>query len=108
LAETRLANRTATAEAVEATRAERAYNLSLTAESRGMTATYRAENYTPLPRVPTRVRVENPTSRSAPTTSTSNVCPAGAMAICNDGWVSYSQTRRGTCSWHNGVKIWCR
>ena len=31
----------------------------------------------------------------------------GASAICNDGTFSYSQSRQGTCSWHNGVRQWC-
>jgi endonuclease YncB( thermonuclease family) len=32
--------------------------------------------------------------------------PAGATAICNDGTYSYSRHRRGTCSWHGGVRRW--
>jgi hypothetical protein len=31
--------------------------------------------------------------------------PAGAGAICTDGWISPS-TGRGTCSHHGGVKYW--
>lgn len=27
-------------------------------------------------------------------------------AICNDGSYSFSQTRRGTCSHHGGVRVW--
>ena len=27
-------------------------------------------------------------------------------AICNDGWLSYSKHRSGTCSHHGGVKEW--
>ena len=30
----------------------------------------------------------------------------GATAICRDGTYSYSQSRRGTCSHHGGVKTW--
>lgn len=30
----------------------------------------------------------------------------GATAICRDGTYSYSQSRRGTCSHHGGVKQW--
>ncbi|MBQ6486711.1 DUF3761 domain-containing protein [Candidatus Saccharibacteria bacterium] len=30
----------------------------------------------------------------------------GATAICRDGTYSYSQSRRGTCSHHGGVKKW--
>lgn len=32
--------------------------------------------------------------------------PANAGAICRDGWVSSSTTRRGTCSHHGGVSKW--
>ena len=32
----------------------------------------------------------------------------GATAICNDGWLSNSQHRRGTCSHHGGVREWLR
>ncbi|NBO56906.1 MAG: DUF3761 domain-containing protein [Actinobacteria bacterium] len=36
----------------------------------------------------------------------SNSTPAGATAICRDGTYSFSQSRRGTCSWHGGVRTW--
>jgi len=32
----------------------------------------------------------------------------GPTAICKDGTYSYSAHRRGTCSWHKGVKIWLK
>ena len=32
--------------------------------------------------------------------------PAGASAKCRDGTYSFSQSRRGTCSWHGGVAEW--
>lgn len=32
--------------------------------------------------------------------------PEGATAECNDGTYSFSQSRRGTCSHHGGVKRW--
>jgi hypothetical protein len=32
--------------------------------------------------------------------------PAGASAGCRDGTYSFSQSRRGTCSWHGGVATW--
>lgn len=32
--------------------------------------------------------------------------PAGASAICADGWPSFSASRRGTCSHHGGVARW--
>ena len=33
-------------------------------------------------------------------------CPIGATAKCKDGTCSYSQNRRGTCSYHGGVAEW--
>lgn len=36
----------------------------------------------------------------------SNNNTGGATAICRDGTYSYSQSRRGTCSHHGGVKTW--
>jgi hypothetical protein len=32
--------------------------------------------------------------------------PAGATAQCRDKTWSFSQSRRGTCSWHGGVLRW--
>lgn len=32
--------------------------------------------------------------------------PPGASARCRDGTYSFSQSRRGTCSWHGGVAQW--
>jgi hypothetical protein len=32
--------------------------------------------------------------------------PEGATAQCRDGTYSFSQSRRGTCSWHGGVAQW--
>lgn len=32
--------------------------------------------------------------------------PIGATAKCRDGTYSFSQSRRGTCSWHGGVAVW--
>ena len=32
--------------------------------------------------------------------------PARATAKCSDGTYSFSQSRRGTCSWHGGVAQW--
>ena len=34
--------------------------------------------------------------------------PGQPTAICNDGTLSYSQHRRGTCSHHGGVREWLR
>lgn len=35
-----------------------------------------------------------------------DIVPAGATAQCNDGTYSFSRSRRGTCSHHNGVARW--
>ncbi|WP_209610260.1 DUF3761 domain-containing protein [Sphingomonas echinoides] len=32
--------------------------------------------------------------------------PSGASARCRDGSWSFSQSHRGTCSWHGGVSQW--
>lgn len=32
--------------------------------------------------------------------------PAGASAHCRDGTWSFSESHRGTCSWHGGVGAW--
>jgi hypothetical protein len=32
--------------------------------------------------------------------------PAGAMAQCKDGSISYSAHFQGTCSHHHGVEYW--
>lgn len=32
----------------------------------------------------------------------------GATAICKDGMLSTSESRRGTCSGHGGVKEWIK
>jgi len=32
--------------------------------------------------------------------------PPGGTAECEDGTISYSQHRQGTCSWHGGVEAW--
>jgi len=36
----------------------------------------------------------------------SNSVPAGATAKCRDGTYSFSESRRGTCSYHGGVAQW--
>lgn len=36
----------------------------------------------------------------------SDTAPFGASAKCRDGSYSFSQSRRGTCSWHGGVATW--
>lgn len=35
-----------------------------------------------------------------------STAPAGWTARCRDGTYSFSQSRRGTCSWHGGVAVW--
>jgi hypothetical protein len=37
-----------------------------------------------------------------------NAAPIGATARCRDGTYSFSESRRGTCSWHGGVATWLR
>lgn len=36
----------------------------------------------------------------------SRVAPRGASAQCRDHSWSFSESRRGTCSWHGGVARW--
>ena len=36
----------------------------------------------------------------------SDTRPAGATARCRDGSYSFSQHRRGTCSYQGGVAVW--
>jgi uncharacterized protein DUF3761 len=42
----------------------------------------------------------------SPTHTVDGQPPAGATARCRDGSYSFSQSRRGTCSWHGGVALW--
>ena len=42
----------------------------------------------------------------SPTWTADGSAPAGATARCRDGSYSFSNTRRGTCSWHGGVASW--
>jgi hypothetical protein len=42
----------------------------------------------------------------SPTQTIDGVAPDGATARCRDGSYSFSQSRRGTCSWHGGVAEW--
>jgi hypothetical protein len=37
-----------------------------------------------------------------------STAPVGATAQCRDGSYSFSESRRGTCSWHGGVASWLR
>jgi len=42
----------------------------------------------------------------SPAWTADNQPPQGASAQCRDGSFSFSNTRRGTCSWHGGVASW--
>jgi hypothetical protein len=64
------------------------------AEARPYSATCGAESY-----VNVRGRCVHRPMRA-------NRAPAGATAKCRDGTYSFSQSRRGTCSWHGGVAEW--
>jgi hypothetical protein len=48
----------------------------------------------------------------APRATTKSATPkpdhGGASAVCNDGTLSYSEHRRGTCSRHQGVREWLK
>lgn len=70
---------------------------------------------------PTRAATQTATATAAPTASREAAAaataptpaasgaqphPAGATAICKDETYSYSISRRGSCSWHGGVKTW--
>ncbi|HEX2248750.1 MAG TPA: DUF3761 domain-containing protein [Gemmatimonadales bacterium] len=42
----------------------------------------------------------------SPTQTINGEAPNGATARCRDGSYSFSQSARGTCSWHGGVAEW--
>jgi len=42
----------------------------------------------------------------SPAYTSDNKPPAGATAQCRDGKYSFSESRRGTCSHHGGVRRW--
>jgi hypothetical protein len=42
----------------------------------------------------------------SPTHTVDGQAPTGATARCRDGSFSFSQSQRGTCSWHGGVDQW--
>lgn len=46
------------------------------------------------------------TSETRKPTEKGKINPNGATARCRDGSLSYSQSRRGTCSHHGGVADW--
>lgn len=47
-----------------------------------------------------------PLPNPSPPPDVTNIFPDGTSAECADGTFSYSQHRRGTCSYHGGVSIW--
>ncbi len=69
---------------------------------------------------PTATPTAKPTSTSTPTAALPAPAPQptthadyltelraqGVSAICNDGTLSYSRNRSGTCSHHDGVREW--
>jgi hypothetical protein len=66
------------------------------------------ECYTPESFAPSR-QDNLPALRLSPSrNSVLAPAPVGATARCRDGTYSYSQSRRGTCSWHGGVAAWLR
>ena len=48
----------------------------------------------------------NVDGKRVPSPVFSETRPAGLTARCRDGSYSFSQHRRGTCSWHGGVAVW--
>lgn len=46
-------------------------------------------------------------SDSSSQEASSGSCSTGATAVCDDGSLSYSAHRQGTCSHHGGVAVWC-
>ncbi len=46
------------------------------------------------------------TTRTDAANQNASVKKHRVRAICRDGTYSYSHNRRGTCSWHGGVKKW--
>jgi Protein of unknown function (DUF3761) len=42
----------------------------------------------------------------SPAQTPDGAAPGGATARCRDGSYSFSQSARGTCSWHGGVDQW--
>jgi hypothetical protein len=52
-----------------------------------------------------------PSARASPTAYSAPALiqpgrPAGATGLCGDGTYTYSSTKRGACSHHNGVASW--
>jgi hypothetical protein len=48
----------------------------------------------------------NVSGHCVPRPRRSPTVPAGATARCRDGTYSFSEHRRGTCSYHGGVAEW--
>jgi len=49
---------------------------------------------------------QNSAGRCVHSPMQSQSVPSGATAICRDGSYSFSQSHRGTCSYHGGVSRW--
>ena len=65
---------------------------------------------TPTPtQTPTSTPIAPPTQASQPAIRADYLAELraeGVSAICNDGTLSYSRHRSGTCSYHEGVREW--
>jgi Protein of unknown function (DUF3761)/Protein of unknown function (DUF1524) len=54
------------------------------------------------------VRGSQPATRSTTKSTSPKPGTGGASAVCNDGTLSYSAHRSGTCSGHGGVRKWLK
>lgn len=72
--------------------------------AKAMSATTKSPRTT-ISKVASPAKVTTTTTSTTPTTTTTDD-HGGASAQCNDGSLSYSAHRQGTCSWHGGVAIW--
>jgi hypothetical protein len=57
---------------------------------------------------PVRGSQAQPAPRATTTSTAPNSGYGSASAVCNDGTLSYSQHRSGTCSHHGGVRQWLK
>lgn len=74
--------------------------------------TYTRDLYQNAPVAPSNLSNDNYYTNSvgnqvhSPSYTEDNSIPVGASARCRDGTYSFSQSRRGTCSYHGGVAQW--
>jgi hypothetical protein len=76
--------------------------------------TVQVQPYAPQPENPQQEGLDNNNtyvnsqgnSVHSPANTVDGSVPAGASAQCGDGTYSFSQSRRGTCSHHDGVASW--